>query len=76
MTTIDSEKIMDDLPANSDNEEVLYCPGALLWSAQVTELNRSKVAKNLSRKIFQDTTVRNLNTTRKLYDLMKKANET
>src|SRR5688572_13075642 len=40
--SIDSEKILDELPANSDIEEVLYRPGALLWSTQATELNRSK----------------------------------
>ena len=74
--SIDSEKILAELPDNSDIEEVLYRPGALLWSTQATEFNRSKIAKFLSRKIFQDMTVRNLNTTRKLYDLMKKAGET
>lgn len=74
--SIDSEKILDELPANSDIEEVLYRPGALLWSTQASELNRSKVGKFLSRKIFQDMTVRNLNTTRKLHELMKKAGET
>jgi len=73
--SIASEKIRAELPANSDVEEVLYCPGALLWSTQATQMNQSKVGKLLSRKIFQDITVRNLNTTRKLHDLMKKAGE-
>ena len=73
--TIDSEKILDDLPAKSDIEEVVYRPGTLLWSAQVTELNRTMMLKLSSRKIFQDMTVRNLNTTRKLYELMKKVSE-
>ena len=74
--SIDSEKILDDLQPNSDIEELLYRPGALLWSVQATEANRSKFVKLSSRKIYQDMTVRNLNTTRKLYDLMKKAVET
>ena len=73
--SIDSEKILAEFPANSDIEEVLYRPGALLWSTQAKELNRSKIGKALSRKIFQDMTVRNLNTTRKLHDLMKKVAE-
>jgi len=71
--SIDSEKILDELPANSDIEEVLYRPGTLLWSVQASEANRSKFVKLSSRKSFKDMTVRNLNTTRKLYDLMKKA---
>jgi uncharacterized protein (DUF1697 family) len=39
-------------------------------------MNQSKVGKLLSRKTFQDITVRNLNTTRKLHDLMQKAANT
>jgi len=70
--TIDSEKILNDLPANTDIEEIVYRPGTLLWSAQVSEINRTNLAKLSSRKIFQDMTVRNLNTTKKLRDLMKK----
>jgi len=71
--SIDSEKILDELPANSDVEEVLYRPGTLLWSVQASEANRSKFVKLSTRKSFKDMTVRNLNTTRKLYELMKKA---
>jgi uncharacterized protein (DUF1697 family) len=71
--SIDSEKILAELPANSDVEEVLYRPGTLLWSVQASEANRSKFVKLSSRKSFKDMTVRNLNTTRKLCDLMKKA---
>ena len=73
--SIDSEKILDELPTNSDVEEVLYRPGTLLWSVQASEANRSKFVKLSSRKIFRDMTIRNLNTTRKLHDLMKKAAE-
>jgi len=71
--SIDSEKILAELPANSDIEEILYRPGALLWSVQASEANRSKFVKLSSRKTFKDMTVRNLNTTRKLHDLMKKS---
>lgn len=71
--SLDSEKTLAELPANSDIEEILYRPGALLWSLQASEANRSKFVKLSSKKIFKDMTVRNLNTTRKLYELMKKA---
>jgi uncharacterized protein (DUF1697 family) len=74
--TIDSEEILTHLPAKSDIEQIVYRPGALLWSAQVSELGRTNMLKLSSRKIFQDMTIRNLNTTRKLYDLMKKSAET
>src|SRR6185369_5867953 len=70
--TIDSEKILAELEVKKDIEEVAYCPGALFWSAQVSELTRTNMLKLSSRKMYQDMTVRNVNTTRKLYELMKK----
>ncbi len=73
--TIDSEDILAELPANSEVEEVLYRPGTLLWSAQAEQMSQTKMSKLSSRKKFQDMTVRNLNTTKKLYELMKKAAE-
>jgi uncharacterized protein (DUF1697 family) len=74
--SIDSEKVLDELPEKSDAEEVVYRPGTILWSAQVSELGRTNMLMKLSsRKTFQDVTVRNLNTTKKLYELMKKACE-
>lgn len=70
--TIDSEKILDELELKKDIEQVEYCPGALFWSAQVSELTRTNMLKLSSRKMYQDMTIRNVNTTRKLYELMKK----
>jgi uncharacterized protein (DUF1697 family) len=73
--SIDSEKILDELPAKSDIEQIVYRPGTLLWSAQASELSRTNMVKLSSRKISQDMTVRNLNTTKKLCELMKKVAE-
>lgn len=70
--TIDSKKILDELELKKDIEEVEYCPGALFWAAQVSELTRTNMLKLSSRKMYHDMTVRNVNTTRKLYELMKK----
>jgi len=73
--TIDSEKILDELIAKGDHEQISYRPGTVLWSAKATEINRTNMQKLSSRKIFQDMTVRNLNTTKKLHQLMKKLAE-
>jgi len=73
--TIDSEKILAELEVKKDIEEVVYCPGALLWSAQISELTRTNMLKLSSRKMYLDMTIRNQNTTRKLYELMKKVEE-
>jgi uncharacterized protein (DUF1697 family) len=70
--TIDSENILEGLKPKSDIERVVYRPGALLWSARLSDLTRAAMVKLSSQKIYQDMTIRNLNTTRKLYELMKK----
>jgi len=70
--TIDSEKILAEIEVKKDIEEVVYRPGTLLWSAQISELTRTNMLKLSSRKMYQDMTIRNLNTTRKLHELMKK----
>jgi uncharacterized protein (DUF1697 family) len=73
---IDSEDLLNGLEPNQEIEEVVvYRPGALLWSSLLSDLNQTNMAKVSSKKSFQEVTVRNLNTTRKLYELMKKMAE-
>jgi uncharacterized protein (DUF1697 family) len=68
--TIDSPEILGRIAVNAEVEQLLYTPGALLWSADRSGLTRSRVAK-LGKAIGQEMTARNLNTTRKLYELLK-----
>lgn len=71
--TIDSEDILKGLVPNKEIDEVVvYRPGALLWSSLLCDLNQTSMAKVSNKKTFQEVTVRNLNTTLKLYELMKK----
>ena len=74
--SIDSEKLVADLPIKSDIERLVYRPGALLWSAKATELSRTSMVKIATLKVYRDMTVRNLNTTKKLHALMTKLAET
>ena len=73
--SIDSKDVLDLLEPKKDIEQVVYVPGTLLWSVQVSEVTRTSMNKLPGRKIFQDMTVRNLNTTKKLYELMKKMSQ-
>ena len=73
--TIDSESVLEGLKPKSGTEKVVYRPGALLWSARVSDLTRAEWVKLPGREVYQDMTVRNLNTTRKLYELMRKMSE-
>src|SRR5512138_933352 len=43
--TIDTEHLVRDLQAKPDIEEVLYRPGALLWSAQVRHITRTAMLR-------------------------------
>jgi uncharacterized protein (DUF1697 family) len=74
--SIDSEHILDGLKPEGDFERIVYRPGTLLWSARISEMSRTALHKLPSRKLSQEMTVRNTNTTRKLYELMKKMAET
>ena len=68
--TIDSPDIVKDLAAKPEIERLEYCPGTLLWSARIDGLTRSAMVKLPARPIYKDMTVRNLNTTRKVCELM------
>lgn len=74
--SVDSGDILDELKPEGDIEQVFYRPGTLLWSALISAFNRTAMHKLPSRKLFQEMTVRNTNTTKKLYELMKKMAET
>jgi len=73
--SIDSREVLKELPPKPDIERVVYRSGAVLWSARRSDIKRSTMNKLSSRKVFQDMTVRNPNTTRKLYELMKEMAE-
>ena len=73
--SIDSKELLNDLHPKPGLEEIIYRPGTLLWCARTIDLTRSTMVKLPGQKIYQDMTVRNLNTTRKLFELMKKAAE-
>ena len=72
---IDSDKVLDELALKPKIEKVVYYPGTLLWSARTADIGQTTMNKLSSQKIFLDMTVRNTNTTRKLYELMKKMAE-
>ncbi|HEX8117669.1 MAG TPA: DUF1697 domain-containing protein [Pyrinomonadaceae bacterium] len=70
--SVDSADILDDLKPADDIERIVYLPGTLLWSARISDMGRTVFHKLPGRKQFQEMTVRNTNTTKKLYELMKK----
>jgi len=73
--SIDSKSILDNLNPNAQIEEVIYRPGTVLWATKANDAKQSVWIKLPSKKIFQEMTVRNLNTTKKIYELMKSKDE-
>lgn len=70
--SVDSENILGELKPAGDIERIVYRPGTLLWSARISDMGRASMHRLPGQKLFQEMTVRNTNTTRKLYELMKK----
>lgn len=67
---IDAASLVDELKPKPDLEEVSYRPGVLYWSARAKDLSRTAMAKLSSHRIYPFVTVRNLNTTKKLAELL------
>jgi uncharacterized protein (DUF1697 family) len=63
------------LDAKPEIEEVTYHPGTLVWAASAKEMNRSAMMKLNTKPLYREVTVRNLNTTRKIFELMQKLND-
>lgn len=73
---IDDESVLEKLTINPEVDRVSYVPGAVLWSYDRVDADKSGMNKmTTSKKIFQQMTVRNVNTARKIYELMQAAEQ-
>jgi uncharacterized protein (DUF1697 family) len=69
----DQESVLDGLIFKPEIETVLYTPGAVLWSVNRALAAKSGLSKIIGTKLYSNVTIRNVNTTRKIYELMKEA---
>lgn len=65
---IDSPEIVTQLSYNTEIEEVLYTPGAVIWKVDRKHINKGKMVKIVGTSIYKKMTVRNINTVRKLLE--------
>ena len=70
---IDKPSIMKELPVNPAIETLQYRKGALYWAVTWKDRAKSKLAKIIRLPIYKEMTIRNVNTTRKIYELMRDA---
>lgn len=56
---------------NPDIETALYVPRAVIWNVERKYQTRSSLHKIIATKLYQQVTIRNVNTVRKLSELVK-----
>jgi uncharacterized protein (DUF1697 family) len=68
---IDHETLLAELEIKPEIDRVYYSTGAILWSVDKTNVAKSGLIKLVGTALYKKMTVRNVNTTRKVYELMK-----
>lgn len=66
----DDESVLGKLPLKPGIGTLLYVPGAVLYSVERENVIQSAMAKLIGSTVYKLMTVRNVNTTRKIYQLM------
>ena len=68
---IDTPDLVDRLGAKPGIDRVAYAPGAILWNTDAADWTKSGSMKLAGSAVYRQMTVRNVNTFRKLYNLMQ-----
>ena len=68
---IDKEILINELNIKHGIDTLMYVPGALLWSVDRKNLTKSGLMNLAASTIYKKMTIRNVNTTRKIYEIMK-----
>lgn len=69
---LDDKGVLDRFVIKEGIEKIAYSRGVLYWSAKKDALGRSTLIKLSARKEYKAMTVRNVNTTIKVYELLGK----
>ena len=72
---INEPSVLDKLPIKPEIGTLIYVPGAILYSVSKELVTKSGMSKLIGSKVYKYMTVRNVNTTRKIYELMQAAAE-
>ncbi len=72
--SIDRPEIVQQFNPKPEIEQLSYTPGALFWSAKLSSITRSTMIKISNMSVYQHMTVRGLNTTRRIHQLMGERN--
>ena len=70
----DTPDVIKLLPINPV-DKVLYIPGAIVWNLEGENYNQSGIMKLIGTKLYKNMTIRNVNTVRKLHEIMTNQNK-
>jgi uncharacterized protein (DUF1697 family) len=68
---LDKPGLLDAIPHRPEIENVLHAPGAIVWNVSRANQTRSSLARMVGTDIYQRSTIRNVNTVRKLRELLE-----
>lgn len=68
---IDKPSIKKEFIGKDGIDEIFYCPGTVLWKTDRKGLTKSGKMQLAKSPLYQKMTIRNVNTTRKIYELMR-----
>ncbi|CAM4451120.1 uncharacterized protein (DUF1697 family) [Paenibacillus endophyticus] len=72
---VNEESVLEKLIIKPEVDRVIYVNGAILWSYDRENAGKSGMNKIIGTKLYQRVTVRNVNTARKIHELMKAAEQ-
>jgi len=67
---VDDPAVLDKVTIKDGLDDVKYVPGAIVWRVDRNVLTRSGMMRLTSDDLYKQMTIRNVNTVRKLADLM------
>lgn len=68
---IDGEARIRELEIKPNIDTVIYAPGVILWAVDKCNVTKSGLLKLAGTSLYKNMTARNVNTTRKVYEIMK-----
>jgi uncharacterized protein (DUF1697 family) len=69
----DRKAVLREFPINPDIEDVRYLPGAVVWHIAAKDVTKSRRNKMFGTPLYRGLSIRNVNTVRKLAQLMREA---
>jgi uncharacterized protein (DUF1697 family) len=69
---LDRPETLKLIPQNPEVDILLYQPGAIIWHIKKVDYNKSGMHKFVGTRVYKSMTARNVNTVRKLEEILRK----